>query len=70
MDTELELDFLPSDYCTEHEWTILVGFLVEICTLLNRRGIVCHENSPDFLIETIEPKTEQVRPANAAARHG
>lgn len=70
MDTELELDFLPSDYGTEHNWGILVGFLTEICTLLNHRGIVCHENSPDFLIETIEPEAEPVRPANAATRRG
>lgn len=70
MDTELELDFLPSDYSSEQTWGVLVHFLTEVCTLLGRSGIICHENSQDCIIATIEPKAEQVRPANAATRHG
>jgi len=67
-DTELELDFFPSDYSTEQNWNCLVTFLTEVCSRLGRCGIICHENMPEQLIETIEPKkAERAGAANPCA---
>jgi hypothetical protein len=51
-ETEIELDFVPKEYATEEKWNELCEFFATLCAKLTRKGIVCHENAQDQVIET------------------
>ena len=54
-DSELELDFVPDEYCDESAWREMDSFLQGLADAMGRRVLVTDENSPASVLFYYEP---------------
>ena len=56
VDSEIELDFSPSDFQDEQRWGELVSFFQALVDAIGKKGIITQENCEDCIIDELIPK--------------